>query len=196
MSELFFTMVYNRFLKRRNAPSALTFVLGFDSAPIQAEKSLYDLAQWVRGQPELAAALANMSSEQFTTAYREQAARAAAADGAWAEFWRRLADHLARFGHTIYDLDFAKAVLADDPAPVLEALKFFLSGKAPDPHARQEATAAAREQAVQTMLTRMRGMRLSLFRRLVGWAAKLRPVARRCAGGCGPGLAGVAPDAA
>src|SRR6266496_5377495 len=51
MSELFFTMVYNRFLKSRNAPSALTFVLGFDSAPIQAEKSLYDLAQWVRGQP-------------------------------------------------------------------------------------------------------------------------------------------------
>ena len=176
MSELFFTMVYNRFLKRRNAPSALTFVLGFDSAPIQAEKSLYDLAQWVRGQPELAAALANISSEQFTTAYREQAARAAAADGAWAEFWRRLADHLARYGHTIYDLDFAKAVLADDPAPVLEALKYFLSGKAPDPHARQEATAAAREQAVQTMLTRMRGMRLSLFRRLVGWAQSFAPL--------------------
>ncbi|TME00673.1 MAG: phosphoenolpyruvate synthase [Chloroflexi bacterium] len=176
MSELLFTIVYNRFLKKHNAPSALTFVLGFDSAPIQAEKSLYDLAQWVRGQPELVAALANMSSEQFTTAYREQAARAAAANGAWAEFWRRLADHLARYGHTIYDLDFAKAVLADDPAPVLEALKYFLSGKAPDPHARQEATAAAREQAVQTMLTRMRGMRLSLFRRLVGWAQSFAPL--------------------
>jgi len=176
MSELLFTIVYNRFLKSRNAPSALTFVLGFDSAPIQAEKSLYDLARWVRGQPELAAALANMSSEQFTTAYRERAARAATADGAWAEFWRRLANHLARYGHTIYDLDFAKAVLADDPAPVLEALKYFLSGKAPDPHARQEATAAAREQAVQTMLTRMRGMRLSLFRRLVGWAQSFAPL--------------------
>ena len=72
MSESLFTLVYNRFLKRRNAPSALTFVLGFDSAPIQAEKSLYDLAQWVRGQPELAAALANMSSEQFTTAYQAE----------------------------------------------------------------------------------------------------------------------------
>jgi len=176
MSELFFTLVYNRFLKRRDAPPALTFVLGFDSTPIQAEKSLYDLAQWVRGQPELAAALANMSSEQFTTAYHEQAARAAAVDGAWPEFWRRLADHLARFGHTIYDLDFAKAVLADDPLPVLETLKFFLSGQAPDPYARQEATAATREQAVQTMLTRLHGVRLWLFRRLVGWAQRFAPL--------------------
>ena len=176
MSELFFTLVYNRFLKKRNAPSALTFVLGFDSAPIQAEKSLYNLAQWVRGQPKLATALANMSSEQFTTAYCEQAAQAEAADGAWAEFWRGLAGHLDRFGHTVYDLDFAKAVLADDPAPVLEALKFFLSGEAPDPYARQEATAAAREQAVQTMLTQLHGTRLSLFQWLMGWAQRFAPL--------------------
>ena len=54
MSEALFALVYNRFLKRRDAPSALTFMLGFDSAPIRAEKSLYDIAQWVREQPELA----------------------------------------------------------------------------------------------------------------------------------------------
>src|SRR5947199_588609 len=39
MSEWLFTLVYNRFLKRRDAPSALTFLLGFDIAPMQAEKS-------------------------------------------------------------------------------------------------------------------------------------------------------------
>ena len=176
MSEPLFALVYNKLLKRRNAPSALTFVLGFDSTPIQAEKSLYSIAQWVRGQPELAAALANMSSEQFTTAYREQPAQAAAADGAWPEFWRRLADHLARFGHAIYDLDFAKALLADDPAPVLETLKFFLSDEAPDPYERQATAEAAREQATQTMLTCLRGLRLKLFRRLVGTAQRFAPL--------------------
>ncbi|HEY4036900.1 MAG TPA: PEP/pyruvate-binding domain-containing protein [Ktedonobacteraceae bacterium] len=176
MSELFFTFVYNKFLKGRHAPSALTFMLGFDSAPIQAEKSLYDLAQWVRGQPELAAELANMSSEQFNTVYHEQAARAVIVEGAWSEFWQRLADHLARFGHTIYDLDFAKAVLADDPVPVLETLKFFISGQAPDPYERQQTTAAAREQAVQTMFTQLHGMRLSLFRRLIAWAQCYAPL--------------------
>src|SRR6266700_3726521 len=65
MSESFFTLVYNRFLKGRNAPPALTFVLGFDSAPMQAERSLYDMAQWVSERQELATALANMSRQQM-----------------------------------------------------------------------------------------------------------------------------------
>jgi phosphohistidine swiveling domain-containing protein len=179
MSELFFTQVYNKFLKGRNGPAALTFMLGFDSAPIQVEKSLYDLAQWVREQPELAAALANMSSEQFKEAYREQAARGAAEEGeerGWSEFWRRLADHLTRFGHTIYDLDFAKAVLVDDPGQILETLKFFLSDQAPNPYERQAATEAARKQATRVMVARLHGFRLRTFQRLVEWAQRLAPL--------------------
>jgi rifampicin phosphotransferase len=179
MSELFFTQVYNKFLKGRNGPAALTFMLGFDSTPIQAEKSLYDLAQWVREQPELAAALANMSSEQFKEAYREQAARGAAEEGeerGWSEFWRRLADHLACFGHTIYDLDFAKAVLVDNPGQILETLKFFLSDQAPNPYERQAATEAARKQATRAMVARLHGFRLRTFQRLVEWAQRLAPL--------------------
>src|SRR5262249_24279749 len=154
---------------------ALTFVLGFDSIPILAEKSLYDMAQWVRGQPEMAAALANMSREQFTLAYREQATQAQA-EGAWPEFWRRLTDHFTPFGHAIYDLDFAKALLIDDPAQVLETLKFFLSGEAPDPHIRQAEALAAREQATQAMLNQLRGLRLKLFRSLVEPAQRFAPL--------------------
>jgi pyruvate,water dikinase len=176
MSESLFTLVYNRFLKRRNAPSALTFVLGFDSTPIRAEKSLYDLAQWVRGQPELATQLAQMSGEQFTAAFRERTTQTATADGAWPAFWQRLADHQDRFGHAIYDLDFAKALLADDPAPALETLKFFLSDQAPDPYVRQATAKDAREQATQTMLNRLRGLRLKLFRSLVGSAQRFAPL--------------------
>lgn len=132
MSEFFFTWVYNTFLKGRHGPAALTFLLGFDSAPIQAEKSLYDLAQWVREHVELADALANMSSKQFNEAYREQATRGTAEEGeerGWAEFWRRLADHLTSFGHTISDLDFAKAVLLDDPGQILTLIRIFLNSK-------------------------------------------------------------------
>ena len=176
MSESLFTLVYNRFLKRHNSPSALTFMLGFDSAPMQAEQSLYDLAQWVRGQAELATQLSNRSSEQLTAMYREQATQAAAAEGAWPEFWRRLADHLARFGHAIYDLDFAKALPTNDPTPILETLKFFLSGQAPDPYARQKKASAAREQATQTMLNQSHGLRLKLFQRLVETAQRFAPL--------------------
>jgi rifampicin phosphotransferase len=175
MSEALFMMVYDKFLKRGDDPTALTFVLGFDSAPIQAEKSLYDLAQWVRGQPGVAATLATMSGEQFMTLYGEQAGLGAA-DGAWPELWRRLADHLERFGHTIYDLDFAKAVLTDDPLPVLETLKFFLSDQAPNPYQRQAAAESARQQATRSMLVRLRGARLRIFRRLVDIAQGFAPL--------------------
>ena len=174
-SESLFTLVYNKLLKGRNAPPALTFVLGFDSAPIQAEKSLYDLAQWVRGQPKLAAALANMSSAEFAAAYRAEQI-AGVDEETWSGFRQRFAAHMARFGDAIYDLDFAKAVPAEDPASLLETLKFFLRGEAPDPYVRQEAAAAAREQAVQTMLRRLHGLRLSLFRWLVGWAQRFAPL--------------------
>src|SRR5262249_48881855 len=99
-----------------------------------------------------------------------------ATDEAWPTFWRRLAAHLARFGHTIYDLDFAKPVLADDPAAVLETLKFFLGGQAPDPYQRQAAAKTAREQAVRTTFTRLRGLRLSGFWRLVRTAQEFAPL--------------------
>ncbi len=179
MSELFFTQVYNKFLKRDNDPSALTFMLGFDSAPIQAEKSLYDLAQWARGQAELSAALANRLSEQFRKAYFDQAIRKVADEkekSGWPEFWRRLADHLTRFGHTISDLDFAKPMLVDDPGQILETLKFFLSDQAPNPYKRQEEASAARKQATRAMVAHLRGFRLTIFQRLVEWAQRLAPL--------------------
>jgi pyruvate,water dikinase len=116
-----------------------------------------------------------MSSDEFAAAYQVEQ-MAGVDEETWSGFRQRFAAHLARFGNAIYDLDFAKAVPADDPTSLLETLKFFLSGEAPDPHARQEATVAAREQAVQTMLTRLHGMRLSLFRRLVEWAQRFAPL--------------------
>lgn len=176
MSEGLFTIAYNRFFKSGDAPTALTFMLGFDSSPIQAEKSLYDLAQWVRKQPELATALANISSQQFTSAYHEWVAQKTATEDAWSAFWQRLAHHLERFGHTIYDLDFAKPMLTDDPMPALETLKFFLSEQAPNPYTRQAQAEQAREQAMQTTLARLHGLRRTWFRRLLKWAQNLAPL--------------------
>lgn len=175
MSELLFTIAYNKLVKRHDDPPATTFLLGYDSAPIQAEKTLYNLAQWARSEPELATALANMSNVEFTDAYQAEHV-AGVDDEIWAEFRRRFATHLAKFGHTIYDLDFAKPLPADDPAALLETLKFFLSGQAPDPHVRQQTTAQRREQAVQQILARIRGMRRSLFQRLLGWAQQMAPL--------------------
>src|SRR5947209_3621516 len=51
MSEAVFTWFYEKFVRRGNDPAALKFVLGFDSLPSRADKSLYDLAQWCIERP-------------------------------------------------------------------------------------------------------------------------------------------------
>lgn len=174
-SEMVFTASYNRLGKRKDDPPALTFLLGFDSTPIQAEKSLYDLATWARSRPDLAGYLTNTAGTEIAAACQGQTAPIADAE-TWHEFTRRFGGHLNRFGHAVYDLDFAKSLPADDPAPIVEALKYFLTGQARNPHERQAAAAAAREQATRSLLARLRGLRLRWFRWLVAGTQRYAPL--------------------
>ena len=48
MAEIIFSAFYDRLVRRPGDPAASTFLLGFDSEPIRAEQSLYDLAAWTR----------------------------------------------------------------------------------------------------------------------------------------------------
>ena len=86
--------------------------------PLRAEKSLFDLAMWVKEYPELMETLLKEPAGQIC-----KQLSAAEGGAAWDELRRRFATHLAEYGHTIYDLDFAKPVPADDPVPLVESLK-------------------------------------------------------------------------
>jgi pyruvate,water dikinase len=175
LSEAAFTFVYDRLIRRKSDPPALTFLLGFDSVPIRAEKSLYDLAMWASQEGELVEYLAGTSGKDIAAAYESHSAPTAKEES-WREFTARLADHLNRYGHTVYDLDFAKAVPAEAPASLLETLKYFVAGQGRNPYERQAAAIAAREQAAQLLLARLGGLRLRLFRRLLGWAQRSAPL--------------------
>jgi pyruvate,water dikinase len=175
MSESLFTGVYNRLVRRKGDPPALTFLLGYDSAPIRAEKSLYDLAAWARGRPALADYLTRATSAEIAAAYSSGVPPLADAEK-WTEFTGRFADHLERFGHAVYDLDFAKSLPADDPAPLVETLKYFLAGQGRSPHERQGAAAADRERATQALLARPKGLRLRLVRPLLRGAQRYAPL--------------------
>jgi pyruvate,water dikinase len=172
-------LVYNVLIKRRGDPLAPVFLMGFDSLPICAEKSLYDLAGWARTCDELAAYLGNTPAAQLAAPFEEDVLCPApqGVDGDdWQEWQHRFRAHLQRYGHTIYNLDFGSPVPADDPAPLLETLKLFLSGQGTDPHARQQAAAERREQAMQTMLGRLKRLRLKLFRKVVAPAQRFAPL--------------------
>lgn len=170
-SESIFTTTYDRLARRASDPPAPTYLLGYDSSPIRAEKSLYDLARWAREQPALADHLARTAGVDLAAALRSDAAPPADAEG-WGEFRTRLDEHLAAFGHTVYDLDFAKQLPLDDPAPLLETLKYFLTDEARNPYERQAAAASAREAATAALLERLDAPRRKLFTRLLDTAQK------------------------
>jgi pyruvate,water dikinase len=175
LSEAFFTTVYNRLIKRKSDPPAPAFLLGFDSAPIRAEKSLYDLAVWARGEAGLTDYLARTSGKEIAAAYEAQETPIANRKS-WGEFSRRFEEHLNRFGHAVYDLDFAKSVPADAPAALLDTLKYFVAGQGRSPYERQAAATAAREQAASSLLAHLGGLRLRIFKRLLGWAQRSAPL--------------------
>lgn len=171
MAELTWTGVYNTMLKQAGDPSVETFLLGYDSEPIRAERSLYELAGWVRERPALAAVLGDPDADPLTDEPPE---------GVEAELWRewreRLGAHLGEHGHTLYNLDFVNPVPADDPAPILRALRFDLADGAPDPRARQARAAAARDNASAVLLGRLRGWRHRQVRWLLEWAQHTGPL--------------------
>jgi rifampicin phosphotransferase len=165
-SEVIFTRFYDAFVRRAGEPSASTFLVGFDSAPILAEKSLWDLADWTRGHPALVAAVR-----------ADPAAVWAGGGPEPAEEWRsRFRAHLDRFGHATYNLDFVHPTPADDPAPLFEALRFALDGGSAGPYTRQAAAVARREELTAAAVARLDPVRRSTFTRLLKWAQGYAPV--------------------
>ena len=180
-SEGLFTAAYDKLIKRPDDPSAQTFLLGFDSIPILAEKALYDLSQWSHTRDGLTEALLDMPSRQLAAQLKPaenlggQVPQNVDADD-WHEWQRRFRAYLRQYGHSIYDLDFSVPLPADDPVPMLETVKLFIRGEGRNPHARQQASTARREQAVRAMQNRLRGLRLKIFRKTLGWAQTLAPL--------------------
>src|SRR5829696_8716181 len=175
-SELLFTAFYKRLVRRQGDPPAQTFLLGFDSTPIRAEKSLYDLAMWCGEHPEVAAALMDASSDRALDLLHTEEPPAGVDEGPWHEWRSRFQAHLDRYGHTVYNLDFMTPVPADDPAPLFDTLKFYLRGEGQNPHERQRRTAARREEATHAVLERLDPARGRLIGRLLRWAQDAAPV--------------------
>ena len=81
------------------------------------------------------------------------------------------------YGHTVYNLDFMNPVPADDPVPLLETMRFFVSGKGADPYERQRRLAAAARGGRRLLFSRG-WIRYApeAFGRLVHWAQGVAPV--------------------
>jgi pyruvate,water dikinase len=176
ISEALFSWFYDRFVKRPGDPPPQTYLLGFDSAPIRAEKSLYDLATWCREHPVLVAALLDTPSGGIPGLLETERPPAGVDEAVWHEWRSRFRDHLDRHGNMVYDLDFAKPVPADDPAPAFDTLKYYLQGEGKDPHERQREAAARRERATAATMARLDLARRKAFGGLLRWTQKYVPL--------------------
>lgn len=176
ISEGLFTLVYDKLLRRPGDPPAPTYLLGFDSAPIRAEKVLYDLTEWTRSRYELAAYVQTAPADHLGEHLMSGRAPSEVDPDEWEAWQGRFRSYLEAYGHMIYDLDFANPVPADDPAPLLETCKLFVSGAGTNPYERQAVAAGRREQATRAMVTRLRGPRLKLWRRLLEPAQRYAPL--------------------
>lgn len=175
MSELSFRGFY-RTARRKGDPPAQEFLLGFDSEPIRAVKSLYDLAGWARSDPSLVRALLESTTPELAECLRTGSAPAGVDDALWQEWRFTFQEHLALFGHAVYNLDFASPVPADDPSAQLETVKFYLRGQGTDPHERQRLLTERREELTREMASRLGPRRRALFFRLLKWAQETAPV--------------------
>jgi rifampicin phosphotransferase len=170
-SEMTFSNLYKMLVKRKGEPAAATFLFGSENQAVRAEKSLYSLAMWIKGQPALRESLHGETAGQSCQ-------RLCGSDGglAWDEFRSRFNAHLAEYGHTIYDLDFAKPVPADDPLPLVEALQAYLDGTGGNPYERQAAALERREQLTQTAARRLDPLRRKWFLKQLKWAQESAPL--------------------
>lgn len=175
ISEAWFSLIY-RLVKRAADPSAPTFLMGFDSLPIRADKSLFDISRWVLEHDGLSAYLKTTAATDLAAQLNVEQMPLEVGESEWREWRQRFHAHLRVFGHTIYNLDFANPVPADDPAPMLETLKMYLAGQGVDPYTRQKTSAERRERAIQAMRKKLKGMRLKLFNKNLERAQRYAPL--------------------
>jgi len=162
MRETTFSSVYKMLVKRKSDPKAEMFVFGSENLAIRSEKALFDLAMWAKEQPELADYLTRTSADEICSALQTDFR----ADSVLREFVSRFGSYLREYGHAIYDLDFAKPTPSDDPTPLIETLKVYLTGKN-NPYERQQAALDLREKAAETITKRLDPLRRRWFVKLL-----------------------------
>lgn len=175
-SEALFTKLYDRLIKRNNDPSALVFLLGFDTVVLRAEKSLFDIANWLHNDTTLTDYILQTPTEQLEAELKHDRAPADIPASLWSEWRQRFQYHLGTFGRTSYEFDFANPTPQETPGPLLDALKAYLSGKSEDPYRRQQEAIAKREQATQAILKRLGRSRKGLFLKTLHWAQTTSPM--------------------
>ena len=175
-SEGLLTQVYNKLVKRESDPPATVLLMGWNNIPVRAEKSLYDLAAWCRLRPDLVAHILETETHKLAIQLRSEAAPSDIDPAEWGELRERFQLHLEKFGHIIYQLDFAHTLQLDHPEPMLGSIKMYLGGQGVDPYKRQHASENLRVQTGQEILNRLKGLKSWIFKTVLKFGQTMAEV--------------------
>jgi phosphohistidine swiveling domain-containing protein len=144
-----------------------TFLRGFPSPTLDSEAELEGLAERIRASDELRTLVAATPAAGLP-----EALEGAPAGQVWLDAFAR---YLDRYGHQVYNLDFAVPTQADNPLPVLLSLKAMVQQSGHDSHARQRAIVAERDMLAEETARSLDPLRRKAFRILLGWAQHFGP---------------------
>jgi phosphoenolpyruvate synthase/pyruvate phosphate dikinase len=170
MGEIFFSRFYNSLVKRKTDPEATTFLFGFETMPVKAEESLFDIATWLKANLVLKDYTLRIPTESLVADVKRETPPEGIPADLWAEYRSRFEGYFANFGRTAYEFDFANPTPSEAPSPQFEALKLFIEGKAESPYQRLEIAQEKREQATRSILERIGWPRKSWFEKLLNKA--------------------------
>ncbi len=176
MSETILTRFYDGLVKRKQDPAIAAYLLGFETYASRAERALFDLAGGLRREPNLAAYILATPNDALWGELQTSSTRFTGRSALWDEWREGFMRHVATYGRTAYEFDFAYPTPADAPAPMLDALKAYLGGQAKDPHARQAAAVERREQLTHETLDRLIWPIKGWFEKLLRWAQTTGPM--------------------
>ncbi len=192
--------VLNRFLSVAMPGSGLSsarFLRGFHSKALEAEAELRAIAEQIRASDDLRELVGSTPAQRLLDALKAGPSGSIVVEG--------LQRYLDRYGHQVYNLDFAEPTQAEDPMPVLLSLKAQMQGKEltpptpipcagmgvnesspfpsgeggpgvrSDPLTRQAEMARERERLVERTARSLDPLRRRLFLKILRWAQGLAP---------------------
>ena len=143
------------------------FLRGFPSKAVDAEAELQAVAEQVRTSAELRELVGSTAAHGLLNALKTDP------DGVVVV--ERLQRYLDRYGHQVYNLDFAEPTQAEAPLPVLLSLKAYVQQAGKDVRARQAEMARERESLVEQTARSLDPLRRRLFLKTVQWAQGFAP---------------------
>jgi rifampicin phosphotransferase len=163
-------------VSHKKGPKAETLLFSLDTAPLRAEKSLFDLGLWVRSYPALSDYVRHSAPEELADALRQETHPETVLPHEWQSFKNRLAEYSNTFGHTSFEFDFMNPTPAETPELVLETVKMYVEGKGSDPYRRQREANEIRDQAMSDIQKRFKLIPNRWFNRIFHWALEAGPV--------------------